>query len=228
MPVWNQRRESRCSDMSPAKRNRLLLWAALACWSAVMIWAARKVLLPYIVGLVLAYLLLPLVNWLDRHMPARLHNWRFARPLSILLTYLLLFALVAGIVAFFVPIVVDQVQVLIENWPSLASRVEDWGDAGLGLVHREHPRTTGGYHRDQLEKPRRLMTYPTPSETAWSPPSRTVFSTISYVIGLVVIPFWLFYILHDESQVKAGVLQRPAPATSGRCALPGQPASTTC
>ncbi len=35
----------------------------------------------------------------------------------------------------------------------------------------------------------------------------TVFSTISFVIGLVVIPFWLFYILHDESQVKQGVIQ---------------------
>ena len=32
-------------------------------------------------------------------------------------------------------------------------------------------------------------------------------STISFVIGLVVIPFWLFYILHDESQVKTGVLR---------------------
>jgi predicted PurR-regulated permease PerM len=35
----------------------------------------------------------------------------------------------------------------------------------------------------------------------------TVFSTISFIIGLVVIPFWLFYILHDESQVKEGVIQ---------------------
>ena len=36
---------------------------------------------------------------------------------------------------------------------------------------------------------------------------RTVSSTISFIIGLVVIPFWLFYILHDESRVKTGVLQ---------------------
>ncbi len=56
-------------QISPAKRNRLLLWTALTILVVGMIWAARKVLLPYIVGLVLAYLLLPLVNWLDRHMP---------------------------------------------------------------------------------------------------------------------------------------------------------------
>ena len=70
-----------------------------------VIWAARGVLLPYIMGLVLAYILLPLVNWLDRHMPAKFHTWRIARPLAIALTYLLLFIVVAGVVAFFVPLV---------------------------------------------------------------------------------------------------------------------------
>ena len=92
-----------------------------------MIWAARKVLLPYVLGLVLAYLLLPLVNWLDRHMPARLHTWRLARPLSILVTYLLLLILVAVFIAFVVPIVVEQVEFLTENWPALVSRIEGWG-----------------------------------------------------------------------------------------------------
>ena len=34
----------------------------------------------------------------------------------------------------------------------------------------------------------------------------TVSSTMSFFLGLVVIPFWLFYILQDEDQVKQGVL----------------------
>ena len=110
------------SSMSSERRNRLFLWAALILLVGGLIWAARKVLLPYILGLVLAYILLPLVNWLDRHMPARFHTWRVARPLAIILTYLFLFILVGGIVAFFVPVVVDQAKVLIENWPDLAGR----------------------------------------------------------------------------------------------------------
>jgi predicted PurR-regulated permease PerM len=35
----------------------------------------------------------------------------------------------------------------------------------------------------------------------------TLFSTMSFILGLVVIPFWLFYILQDERQVKEGVLR---------------------
>ncbi len=190
--------------MSPARRNRLLLWAALALLISGMIWAARKVLLPYIVGLVLAYLLLPVVNWLDRHMPEKLHGWRLARPLSIVLTYLLLLILVAGIIAFFVPIIVDQVQILAENWPSLVSRVEDWGQRGLGWYTDTIPqdwRTTIETNLKGL-----LDDIATALKNGLVATTSTVFSTISYVIGLIVIPFWLFYILHDESQVTAGVI----------------------
>jgi predicted PurR-regulated permease PerM len=187
------------------KRGRLLLWAALLLLVGGMLWAARGVLLPYILGLVLAYLLLPLVNWLDRHMPARLHAWRLARPLAIILTYLLLLILVAGIVAFFVPLVVEQVDVLVKNWPGLASQVRDWGTRGWGWYTKNIPATW----RQTIEVTLKglLDEVLTALRNGLVATATTVFSTISFVIGLVVIPFWLFYILHDESQVKAGTLQ---------------------
>jgi predicted PurR-regulated permease PerM len=191
--------------ISPSQRNRLLLWLALGLLVGGMIWAARAVLFPYLLGLVLAYLLLPLVNWLDRHMPARLSAWRVARPLAILVTYLLLIALFAGIIAFFVPLVIEQVEVLIENWPQLAGRVEDWGERGLGWYTNNVPedwKTTIETNLKGLADEAIAAIQAGLVATV-----RTVSSTISFVIGLVVIPFWLFYILHDENQVKAGVVQ---------------------
>lgn len=189
----------------PAQRNRLLLWLSLGLLVGGMIWAARGVLLPYLLGLVLAYLLLPLVNWLDRRMPKRLKTWRVARPLSIMLTYLVLIVLIAGIVAFFVPLLVEQVDVLIENWPQLASRVEDWGERGLGWYTRTIPDgwkvTIETSLKDLADDAVAAI------QAGLLATIRTVSSTISFVIGLVVIPFWLFYILHDESQVKAGVIR---------------------
>jgi predicted PurR-regulated permease PerM len=191
--------------MTSAKRNRLVLWTALVLLIGGMIWAARRVLLPYILGLVLAYLLLPLVNWLDRRMPARLHAWRLARPLSIIVTYLLLLILVAGIVAFVVPIVVEQVEFLTENWPALVSRVEGWGERGLGwytdTIPEDWRQTIETNLRGLIDDALAALRDGVVATVS------TVFSTISFVIGLVVIPFWLFYILHDESQVKDGVLQ---------------------
>jgi predicted PurR-regulated permease PerM len=190
--------------MAPAKRNRLLLWTALCILILGMIWAARKVLLPYLVGLVLAYLLLPLVNWLDRRMPAKFRDWRVARPLAIVLTYLLLLVIVVGIVAFFIPIVVDQVEFLSKIWPSLVDQVEDWGKRGLGWYTETIPEdwriTIETNLKNLLDDVANALKDGLVATTS------TVFSTISYVIGLIVIPFWLFYILHDESQVKTGVV----------------------
>lgn len=192
-------------DLSPAKRNRLILWSAIVLLVGGMLWAARGVLLPYLLGLVLAYLLLPLVNWLDRHMPARLRAWKVARPLAIAVTYLLLIVLIAGIVAFFVPLVAEQIQVLVKNWPDLAGRVEDWGKRGWGWYTENIPAdwrlTIETNLKNLLDDALRTL------RNGMVATVTTVFGTISFVIGLVVIPFWLFYILHDEGQVKTGVMQ---------------------
>jgi predicted PurR-regulated permease PerM len=197
-------------DLS-ARQKRVILWVAVGLLVGWLIWAARSVLLPYILGLVLAYLLLPLVNWLDRHLPKQLHAWRVARPLSIVLTYLLVIALVAGIVAFFVPLVADQVNVLIKNWPDLTSRVQDWGSRGWGWYKKiiDSLQSISPRWKETVETSLQNLAGDviTSVQGGVVATVRTVSSTISFIIGLIVIPFWLFYILHDESQVKAGVLR---------------------
>jgi predicted PurR-regulated permease PerM len=196
--------------MPAARRNRLILWAVLFLLVGGVIWAARGVLLPFVLGLVLAYLLFPVVNWLDRHMPARLHAWRVARPLAILLTYLLVLLLVAGIIAFFVPLVIDQVNILIENWPALTDRVGTWGTRGWGWYNSavESLERFSPTWKDTIENSLKGLAAEvlTVAQEGVVATVRTMSSTISFIIGLVVIPFWLFYILHDESQVKEGVL----------------------
>lgn len=187
------------------KHIRILLWLALILLVGVVIWISRYVLLPFILGLVLAYLLLPLVNWLDRRMPTRLQNWRVARLLAIILTYLLLIAVFAVFIAFFVPLLVDQIEILIDRWPELASRVEDWGTRGWDWYVENIP----GDWREAIETGLKGLAdeVVTTLRNAVVTAARTVFGTISFTLGLIVIPFWLFYILHDESQVKEGVIQ---------------------
>jgi predicted PurR-regulated permease PerM len=199
------------TSMSPQRRNRLILWTALFLLVGGVLWTVRGVLLPYILGLVLAYLLFPLVNWLDNHMPARLDTWRVARPLAILLTYLLLILILSGIIAFFVPMVVDQINNLIEIWPDLTRRVGDWGTRGWGWYNNaiEAIERFSPTWKDTIENGLKGLAVEIVSvvQEGIVATVRTVSSTISFIIGLVVIPFWLFYILHDESQVKDGVMR---------------------
>ena len=197
-------------SISPARRNRLILWVAFFLLVGGMIWAARGVLLPYVLGVVLAYLLLPLVNWLDRHMPGRLRAWRVARPLAIVVTYVLLILLIAGFIAFFVPIFVDQVNTLIQNWPTLTKTVQDWGTQGWGWYNRaiaSIERFSPTWRQTVEDNLKNLTTQAFALvQGGLVATVRTVSGTISFIIGLIVIPFWLFYLLNDESQVKEGVM----------------------
>jgi len=190
-------------SLTPQRRNRLLLWLALALLVAGVLWISRQVLLPYVFSLVLAYFLLPLVNWLDDHMPARFHQWRIDRPLAIILTYVLLLGITAGILAFAVPLLVDQVEILIQNWPSLAEQAQDWGKQGWTWYQ-----TLPDTWRTTIETNLKGLLGGVVSavQNGVVAAIQQVFGTVSFIIGFIVIPFWMFYILHDASQVKKGAV----------------------
>ena len=68
-------------------RNQVLIWIGLAIIGLLIIWTFRGILLPFVVGLALAYVLNPVVNLVQR---ARLSRaWSTA--------VVLLFVLVGGI-----------------------------------------------------------------------------------------------------------------------------------
>ena len=53
-------------------RNQVLIWAGFPRCAILLLWLFRSILLPFVVGLALAYLLNPLVNMLQqmRHQSA--------------------------------------------------------------------------------------------------------------------------------------------------------------
>ncbi len=53
------------SLLQSARFKRFGLWLIMSLLVATLLWMARPVLVPFVLGLVLAYLLLPLVHWLE-------------------------------------------------------------------------------------------------------------------------------------------------------------------
>ncbi len=191
--------------LSSARFKRMVLWFAGSVIVLSMLFAASSVLLPFILGMVAAYLLLPLVRWLDAHMPPPLRGRRSGRAVAILLTYLLFLVLFAGILAFVVPVLGGQVSSFVERIPYLSTRLEKLLEDGLAWYRTNIPETwkqdieatvgdiaQGGLN--QLKNGLIAML-------------RTVFSSLNFIVGLVIIPFWLFYILQDESAVSKGLFK---------------------
>jgi predicted PurR-regulated permease PerM len=183
----------------------MLLWLAMSLLVVVMLWAARPVLVPFILGLVLAYLLLPLVHWLERHMPSRLHTWRVARPLSIILTYLLFIILIAGLIAFVVPVLGRQVANFIERLPEYSTRLQGQVDRGLQWYQENIPDDWKQSIEASLSDIAQGAF--TRIRDSLGTVLQSVFSSFNFLVGLVIIPFWLFYVLQDESRVTKGLLQ---------------------
>ena len=106
----------------PPRRYRLLLSTFLVILVVLVYRSAMGGLLPYLFAILLAYILLPVVNYLDRLAPTPLRERGISRPLAILLVYLTIGAIVAMLLSFILPPFIQQLVQLINALPSLYNR----------------------------------------------------------------------------------------------------------
>ena len=68
-------------------------------------WLAKiyKVIRPVVIGLVLSYFCNPILQFLEKKLLRKIRPYGLRRALSLVLTYLFLFALLAALIALFVP-----------------------------------------------------------------------------------------------------------------------------
>lgn len=97
------------------------------------------ILMPFIYGAVIAYLLTPVCNWLEKHMaetvklekmPASQANKcrRLFSGLSIFLSLLLFCSVIYGLVAMVVPQLITSVLTLVEALPGYIRRISAWAE----------------------------------------------------------------------------------------------------
>lgn len=187
----------------PPPARRVARWAlVLAAIYGVgwLFWQARASLTPFIIGAVLAYLFLPLVNRFERFMP------RWAAILSV---YALVLTAVVIFFSFIVPPLVDQVGQLIRALPSLAT-IQRWAtlatDEYRALLSSlpenmqvEVESAVDGLVTNGLNTLREnFVTYLRGIGAFLLNSVLSVANTVSFLLGFFLIPFWLFYVLMDQ------------------------------
>jgi len=174
---------------------RWLLVASAILAVGWLLWNARTALSPFAMGLVLAYLFLPIVNALARHMP---------RSVAILIVYVGVVALIIGAIAYVVPPVVTQIQQLIASIPPVdqlqgvvAQLLQQYQsqvpevirqpiNEGLDNALRDaqthftlYLQQVGGFLLTQIFQ---------------------LLNIASFLVGFLIVPIWLFYVLNDVGQ----------------------------
>jgi predicted PurR-regulated permease PerM len=202
--AW-QRLRLRIQSITPSGLFRFLLVLLALAGLLWLIASAFQSLATFIIGVMIAYITLPIVNWLDRFLP---------RWLAVLLVILGEIALVGVFLALLIPAVVEQVQRFVQYLPrpdqarayfdQLAQRAQNWPEPVRVFLQ-------GWVKNATLKLQSNFAQYIANLFAALVGGVLGLLTAFSFLLGLLVVPTWIFAILNDQRKgVKA--IDRVLPA----------------
>ena len=167
-----------------------------------LLYALRSALLPFASGLVLAYLLLPVISWIERKLPGQ-GKWQQTKRVSLIIFFfIIILALVAALSYYIATAVINAFLVLVNNAPQYIARglyqLQQWAE----LFRQQFPPEVQQQVNELLLD----------AGAAVGEAVRGVFmrgisfipSTFSLIFGFAALPVFLFYILKDSEKLKNG------------------------
>lgn len=169
---------------------------------AVLFWIARGALIPFVLGIVIAYAIAPAIRAVEgRQVGGR----RVSRTLAIVLIYGVALACIVGLVWVILPPLLAQIRQLIAASPGYLTRVQTLyaGIEGWYLsldlnpdLRREIDGWLGSASSAGLD---------IAQDVGLGIASATT-RTIGFVFGLLLVPFWVFYVLRDQHHLGTQIL----------------------
>ncbi|MDX2149288.1 MAG: AI-2E family transporter [Bryobacteraceae bacterium] len=178
--------------------------AARATWTVALValalfvtWTVRRTLLIFVIALLFAYLLAPVVDFIDRRMQRRR-----SRNISLAIVYLTLLAIMVTAGVAIGSAVVEQAAALVERLPSLVQRFDEPSEWPLPewLATRKAELTKA--LREQIEAHAKDVL---PVLRRAGAGLLSLFANIPF---LVLIPILSFFMLKDGEQLRDGFLNR--------------------
>ncbi len=176
--------------VTPSERNRLILVGLAAVVLLWLLFQSFDAMGPFILALVLGYLMLPLVDLLDRFFP---------RVLSILAVYIAFIAVIWAAVAWLAPLISGQVDQLTAQAPAYTERAQEL-TKDLTAWYNSLP--ISEQVRTSIENAVRnsVGTVGAAVQSVILGTLQTLSRAMGFIVGLVIIPFWLFYVLKDKER----------------------------
>ncbi len=192
------------------RRKRIVLLLVAAMVVVGILWIARGVLGPYIAGLMIAYLLAPIVGFFERVI-GKLGEYkrtrffrRLARPAAVAITYLLVIAALVGFFSVGVPMLVQQGRALWAERQIVWDYVSDFFNDLIEQYRLLDPRI-----QERIEDTLANFTAKVSDvlQQALEGTAVAISYTISLLLAIVVIPFWMFYLLRDSHHISLRILE---------------------
>ncbi len=175
----------------------LVLGIIIVFW---ILYSLRIVLLPFVLGMVLVYLLMPLISWMEKKLPRQGKWLGFKRVSSILIVFIVLIGFIGVFSYFIVTAVIDASLILLESAPTFIgqslAQIQKW----LEVIRQQLPPEIR-YEVDKgfLEAGVALGNF---IRDALIGGISFVPRNFGVILGFVALPFFLFYVMKDSDKLK--------------------------
>ena len=192
------------------KRNRTLVVFLIGLLVvSVIIYILRTPLFPFLFGLVIVYLFLPVVSWFERKLPAQ-GKWSEGKRITVIVLIALSVTALVGVLLFvIIAAVVDSFSVLLKNAPeyftSALAILRQWVEGfrewlpmqlreQIDVLIQNSAGTVGDVTQDVLMTGITFI------------PTNTIL-----IFGFVSLPLFIFYLLKDSSELSASFYSALSP-----------------
>ena len=173
-------------------------------------------LLPFMIGLLLAYLLMPLVKWTEAVLPIAEKHARTRRLLSALLVIVVFLGAIALVIIFIVSAIIHGSTALLNNASqiitSFGAKVTQWS-----YDVREHLPANMQSELDTFIN--NIGAGFITSISSFVGGGGSIFTRISGSFGLILgfasLPLFVFYLLKDSEQIQNNIYSALPPAVAG-------------
>ncbi|MDR3470993.1 MAG: AI-2E family transporter [Devosia sp.] len=176
-------------------RNQVLIWIGLAVVGLFLIWTFRGILLPFVIGLALAYILNPVVGIVQRT--------GLNRPLSTAVVLLFVLAVVVGIMVVVLPLVTQQSIGLVFRLPGYINDLRTLANQWVPALNE----SLGADRVAQFETSLTdwLNNLPALTATVTGYVAQSGLTFISVLTIIIVAPVVAFYLLLDWDGMVEGI-----------------------
>ncbi len=186
-------------------RGRLAMAIGAALVVGWLVWSARYALYPFIVGIIAAFALAPIVDRVARLLPFRRTNPDLAVSLAVALVYAATLLILITLGVQLVPRVGNQLLQLADRAPALVAEARERFEQGTGWYRRRVPPNL----QRQIDQSTQEL-----AGRAGAVGLRVVGGVLGIVTGTVgnalsyiVVPFWIFFLLKDYDRGAAAFIR---------------------
>jgi len=175
---------------------RQIIWAVMIAVFLALLWLLSPILLPFVAGMIIAYVLDPSVDWFERR--------RMPRSLAAALMIVVFFLTILLVLLLFVPLLQGQVTELIQRLPGMLTALRDRADSLLIDVQEQvgvAPEEMRSL-REHIGDPSQALSYVAGLLGSVVAQGAAVVNLISLVL---ITPVVAFYFLRDWDRLVAKI-----------------------